>query len=664
MALKSIRPEDLYDMKTVSYCRISPDGKYVVYVEHRVEKKTEKKYANLWIMRTNSGKPRQFTFGNQTDAQPVWSPDSKSIAFLSNRNGAERMSLYVIPVNGGEARVVSDMKGSFGTLYWAPDGKTIYCSFTKTDPEVLEREKDEQKKKLGVVDRVYTSVHFKNDGGGYVAKEKAHLWSINIKTGKTHQITDGNHNEYDFSVSPDGKWFAVCANHNEDPAMVPHLTDLWLLPVKGGAFKKIPTPEGGKYSPVFSPDGNTIAYLGSEYAETWNKYSNLWIVPADGSKKPVCVGESRDVNRSVATLTDSANAMAEDPVWSPDGKEVFVHYSHHGATHVCAINIETGKERDITSGRGVVGSFSLDKTCRILAFVWHTQTNPCDVYLQKVGETIAVQKTAVNKPLLSKRFVQEPEEVWFDGKEGKLQGWILKPHDFDPKKKYPSILYIHGGPHLQYGYMMFHEFYVHAANGYVVYYTNPHGSDGYGEKFMNSIHNDWGSIDYDDFMLWSDHMAKQPYIDKDRMGVTGGSYGGYMTNWIIGHTTRYKAAVTARCVSNFLSMWGSSDFNWGFQRIMNNLPPWEDTENYWRLSPMKYMGNAKTPTMVIHNEKDMRCEIEQGEQVFVALRRLGVPTELVRFPDEPHGLSRNGRTDRRIARMNHIARWFHTYLKS
>jgi dipeptidyl aminopeptidase/acylaminoacyl peptidase len=208
-----------------------------------------------------------------------------------------------------------------------------------------------------------------------------------------------------------------------------------------------------------------------------------------------------------------------------------------------------------------------------------------------------------------------------------------------------------------------HEFFFLAAQGYVVYFCNPRGGQGYGEAHSKSIWNVWGTVDYEDLMAWADYVEKKPYIDKDKMGVTGGSYGGYMTNWIIGNTHRFAAAVTQRSVSNLTSMYGSSDFNWAFQDEFGNEPPWENIENYWKQSPMKYIGNARTPTQVIHSENDLRANIEQGLQVFVALKRLGVDTELVLFPDEPHGLSRTGRTDRRIARLNHMKRWFDTYLK-
>jgi dipeptidyl aminopeptidase/acylaminoacyl peptidase len=224
-------------------------------------------------------------------------------------------------------------------------------------------------------------------------------------------------------------------------------------------------------------------------------------------------------------------------------------------------------------------------------------------------------------------------------------------------------LEIHGGPGLQYGNFFMHEFYYLAAEGYVVYFCNPRGGRGYGEAHSKAIWNNWGTVDYDDLMAWVDFIQKKPYMDKKRVGVTGGSYGGYMTNWIIGQTHRFKAAVTQRSVSNLISMYGSSDYNWSMQREFGDRPPWENFKNYWRQSPMKYIGNAKTPTLVLHNENDLRCAIEQGEQIFVALKKLGVDTEMVRFPDEPHGLSRTGRTDRRIERLKHILRWFDRYLK-
>jgi dipeptidyl aminopeptidase/acylaminoacyl peptidase len=290
--------------------------------------------------------------------------------------------------------------------------------------------------------------------------------------------------------------------------------------------------------------------------------------------------------------------------------------------------------------------------------------DPVQIFARDMTTGKDRQLTRLNRKLLDGIDLGQVEEVWFKGPDNNdLQGWILKPPGFDPAKKYPSIMEIHGGPLTQYGKLFMHEFYYLAAHGYVVYFTNPRGGRGYGETHAKGIYGDWGSVDYADLMAWADYMEKQPYIDPKRMGVTGGSYGGYMTVWIIGHTQRFKAAATQRCVSNFVSMWGSSDFNWTFQMELANKPPFEDLQNYWAHSPIAYIGNARTPTLVLHNEFDLRCPIEQGEQVFVGLKKLGVETEMVRFPDEFHGLSRTGRTDRRISRLNHILRWFDKYLK-
>jgi len=319
--------------------------------------------------------------------------------------------------------------------------------------------------------------------------------------------------------------------------------------------------------------------------------------------------------------------------------------------------------RTVLGEGGVVCGYSFDRTQSRLAYLFGTMASPGQVHVRDLAGGAERQVTQVNQALLGQLDLGQVEEAWIKGPDGnELQGWLLKPPGFDPSKRYPSILEIHGGPLTQYGQFFMHEFYFLAAQGYVVHFCNPRGGRGYGEDHAKAIWGCWGSADYADLMAWTDHVAQLPYIDPERMGVTGGSYGGYMTVWIIGHTSRFKAAVTQRCVSNFISMWGSGDFNWAFQQELGNKPPFEDLETYWDRSPIKYIGNARTPTLVIHSENDLRCPIEQGEQVFVALKRLGVETEMVRFPGESHGLSRGGRTDRRIVRLNHILRWFDKYL--
>jgi dipeptidyl aminopeptidase/acylaminoacyl peptidase len=352
------------------------------------------------------------------------------------------------------------------------------------------------------------------------------------------------------------------------------------------------------------------------------------------------------------------------PTWSNDSQRLYFTDSYHGSSVLHSIAIDGQGLQNLTREGEVTGSFTFDKTQSRLAYFNGNLHDPGQIYASDLSKRNDRCLTRVNRAWLDRIDLGNVEEIWFKGADGNdLQGWILTPPGFDPLKKYPSILEIHGGPLVQYGFFFMHEFYYLAAQGFVVYFCNPRGGRGYGEEHAKAIHASWGDADYRDLMAWADVVANLPYIDDTRMGVTGGSYGGYMTAWIIGHTQRFKAAVTQRCVSNFVSMWGSSDYNWTFQNELNKKPPFEALDFYWDRSPMKYIGNARTPTLVIHNENDHRCPIEQGEQVFVALRRLGVDSEFVRFPEEFHGLSRTGRTDRRIVRLQAISGWFDKYLK-
>jgi dipeptidyl aminopeptidase/acylaminoacyl peptidase len=319
--------------------------------------------------------------------------------------------------------------------------------------------------------------------------------------------------------------------------------------------------------------------------------------------------------------------------------------------------VADGELSTLLDGPGAVGEFTFDAARRQLVYVHTTPTEPGDLWICAVNDGAARRLTAVNAGWLNDIQFGGCEEVWIDGPQTQLQGWIMTPPDFDPGARYPAILEIHGGPMLQYGFSFMLEFHYLAAQGYVVFFTNPRGSQGYGRAFVDANYNDFGGKAYEDLMAWTDHIAALPYIDETRLGVTGGSYGGYMTNWIIGHTDRFAAAVTQRSLTNLTSFNGSSDI-WFFQQMFGGKPAWQSLDDYWRQSPIAYVGNMVTPTLVLHSEQDLRVAIEQGEQLFVALKLKGVDTEMVRFPEESHGLSRSGRTDRRIVRLGHILRWF------
>jgi dipeptidyl aminopeptidase/acylaminoacyl peptidase len=665
---RRITAEDLYRFKLIPDCKISPDGDHIVYCLHRVDKKTEKKYANLWIVPTSGGPARQFTYGDQSDTQPRWSPDGKKIAFISNRKDEKQPQIYIIPFQGGEARQVTNLKGEIGSFEWSPDGKRFVCQFRKKDKEEMEREKDEQKKKLGVVSRHITRVWFKEDARGFLPKERWHIWVINTISGKEKQLTQSDvFDEWFPGWSPDGKEIVFCSNRAKDPDLDPTVTDLYVIKTSGKGFRKIKTPLGPKGMPVFSPEGRWIAYYGKEGRGQYWKNLTLWVVPASGQGKARNLTGKFDFNVSNWTINDLPGTPPEIPItWSKDGKRLFFPVAKHGNGLLKSVGLDGERKslQVVIGDEGVLGACDFSKDQSKLCYFRGDMKEPGDLWVRDIISGRSRKLTQVNENLLKSIDLGKIEEFWFRGAAGNdLQGWILKPPGFNKMRKYPSILEIHGGPRVQYGNFFMHEFYYLAAQGYVVFFCNPRGGQGYGEKFSKAIHNNWGTVDYDDLMAWTDFVQKKPYVDKKRMGVTGGSYGGYMTNWIIGQTNRFAAAVTQRSVSNLISMYGSSDFNWEFQYEFSNLPPWDDFRNYWRQSPIKYIGNAKTPTLVIHSEQDLRCAMEQGEQVFVALKRLGVDTEMVRFPDEPHGLSRGGRTDRRIERLKHILRWFDKYLK-
>ena len=673
--------DDLYRYHVPSDPQISPDGRAIAWIVQRVERETEKKYANLWLADVESGRLRQFTHGKWNDSRPRWSPDGETIALVSNRGNEEQAQICLLPLGGGEARPLTELKGSIADYEWSPDGTKLVCQFRKKDAGALEREKDEGKKKLGISYRHITRTDYKFDGAGYLPQEHWHIWVIDAATGEATQLTDGDKDETEPRWSPDGKQILFNSNRSDRPDMDLDVTELYLIPADNpqrssetpedwtGEMKQIITRPGRKYGAVFSPDGQYVAWLGRDKPGRWYQNARLYVAPVAG-------GEVRDISAAIdlhlgsSTNGDIFNGSGPyQLVWSADGRRIYSGASWQGDEPLVALDIDKpgGDYKQIIAGPGVVGGYTFDRERKRVAWLWSSLDDPaqlrvCDI--DASGAAGAPRTLTALNPWHDEIERGTIEEVWFKARDGyDLHGWILKPPGFDPSQKYPSILEIHGGPQTQYGNMFMHEFHYLAAAGYVVYWSNPRGSQGYGEGMTGAIFGRWGTVDYDDVMDWTDYVAAQPWIDTERMGVTGGSYGGYMTTLIIGRTDRYKAAVAQRVVSNFISFYGSSDLNCGLENLAGTVAPWEDMETNWAQSPISAIGNAKTPTLVIHSENDYRCDQEQGEQVFVALRKLGVDTELLLLPGESHGVSRGGRTDRRVARLEYMLGWFERYLK-
>ncbi len=664
---RRITTEDLYRFQLVSQGRLSPDGEHIVFCLRWVDSKTQKEYYNLWVVATRGGAPRQFTYGDQVDRNPAWSPDSQAIAFTSNRGDDKQAQIYIIPLNGGEARPVTSLKGHIGSFNWSPDGKQFVCAFRKTDQVVQEREADALKKELGVVERHITRLFYKADGVGFLSQEHSHIWAINVRTGRAKQLTFGDmYNEHSPHWSPNGKTIVFISNRSHDPDQMWDQDHLYLISADGGEFHQLDTPPSEKEMPRFSPDGGWVAYIQHGGREAIWQNTNLWVTPADGDGRAKNLTGPFDLHVGQDTINDLDKFQAMPPTWSPDSQRLYFQVTYHGDTLLKSVAVDGTDLQDIVADPGVVGDFTVAESGSKLAYLHGSGHTLGQVWLRDEAKGQTRQLTRFNQNLWRAIDWGEIEEVWFKGLAGNnLQGWILKPPGFAESKTYPSILQIHGGPMAQYGNFLMHEFYYLAAQGYVVYFCNPRGGQGYGETHTKAIYNDWGNRDYADLMAWTDLVEQKPYIDSQRMGVTGGSYGGYMTAWLIGHTNRFKAAVAQRSVSNMISMAGSTDLGAFWESLFGAKPEfWGDVDNYWRQSPLKYIGNAKTPTLVIHSEQDLRCDIEQSEQIFVALKKLGVDTEMVRFPGESHNLSREGRTDRRIARLNHIVRWFDKYLNT
>ncbi|UCG91978.1 MAG: S9 family peptidase [candidate division WOR-3 bacterium] len=654
MKRKTVDIPDLYKMRFLREIALSPDGKKVAYIVEWMDKKQNKYFSNLYVV-TDDGKRHHFIRGNKDVKNPHWSPNGRYISFILNEK--DKQNIWMIPADGGEAYAVTDAKGFFGQYRWTPDSKYIICEFL---------EKKEDKERVPEKDKPPLYYHIKNlwyklDGKGMLPEEKNHIWKVNVKSGKMTQLTFGKNGDVSPAVSPDGKTIAFFSNRNENFEEKFLYIDLFVIDIDGKRERKIKTPAGPKDIPVFSPDGKYIAYIGREYPEEFVGWRNeyLWLVPRAGGKA-VNLTKSFDRTFFSLVLDDLGNYARLCPLFSKDGRSLYFPLGDHGKANLYRIDTKKKKVEKVFDGNHVVYAFDYDGD-NTFALAISDARDTGNLYLYK---NVVHKLTNINRDYVKTHRISTPEEFWFKGYRGhKIQGWILKPPNFNEKKKYPFIVQIHGGPHAAYGNSFFHEFQTLAAHGYIVFYSNPHGSTTYGEPFAKTLHNQWGIPDMQDILKGVKILTRRSYIDKKRMGVMGGSYGGFMTNWIIGHTNIFKVAVTMRSVVNMLSFF-SSDFGFSLPKeFKGNWWNKKAFQFYWNMSPIKYIKNIKTPLLIIHSEQDHRCPISQAEELFVALKLRKQDVEMVRFPLEPHGLSRHGSPRRREKRLKFILNWIDRYLK-
>ena len=659
-----ISGEDLFRLRIPTSVSINPAESTVAYTVERMDKKENKYFSNIFMCDLATGEKRQFTHGNQNDKAAIWSHDGRQIAFISTRD--KKTGIYLMPSSGGAEKQIVELDGAISDLQWTPDGKSLLFSLRYNDSHYI---KDEKKKKEPPVYRHVTRIFFRLDGLGYLPNDTFQVYALNVADSKLRKITTGKRDNLSPCISPDGRSVTYVSNRQKDPDIAFLMQDLFVIPFKGGKERKIATPPGPVELPKFSPDGKTIAYLGHDNPkEAWGvSCYHVWKVGLSGKPKARDLMPRYDRSAYDQSITDLGEPSFISPIeWSADGKRIFFLTSDTGRTNLYSIPAAGGKPTGIFQGKCHIKGYAISGKTKKAALLHADINNPGDIYSCPTthgGEKKVARHTELNRFLRSDVKLGRTREVKFKSFDGTdVQGWLVTPPHFNPNRKYPSILQIHGGPRVQYGHSFFHEMQYMAARGYVVFYTNPRGGQGRGETWADAITGTWGDLDYKDCMSAADWLTRQRFINVKKMGVTGGSYGGYMTNWIIGQTNRFAAAVTQRSISDFRSFIGSSDIGWDLDRELDGWP-WTNPENWEKRSPLTYSRNVKTPVLIIHSEKDLRCNIEQADQMFIRLKIMKKKVEMVRFPDEPHGLSRHGRPDRRLARLDWIAKWFDRYLK-
>jgi dipeptidyl aminopeptidase/acylaminoacyl peptidase len=647
-----MQPEDVYELVNAGDPRISPDGSRVAFVVTAIDRESNEYHGAVWVAPLDgSAEPRPFTSGERRDTSPRWSPDGNWLAFASNRGGDEKtpMNLYVIPAEGGEARKLTDQKENVEEIAWSPDSKRI--AFAARARDAAYDEEDDKKR----APRRFRRVFHKLDSVGFTGDRRKHIFVVDLSDGEPRQLTSGDFEHGSPVWSPDGKHIVIdgLRDENWDVELV---NRLYRIEVDGGAEPEALTGDDGSYdAPAYSPDGRRIAYHMTVEDGTYPHHSQIGVMNADGSDKRLL---TTSLDRQCAPYPDT-----REPIW--DGERIVFSVEDGGNVHVYAVPADGSSEPErILDGERVISGY--DVRDGKVAFVSSTYTTLRELHVGTEGRRV----TNVGAAFTGGRELSETERFTARSPDGyEVDAWIVRPPGFDPGKRYPALLNIHGGPFTQYGTGFFDENQVYAGGGYVVLFSNPRGGSGYSEAHGRAIRGPlgdagpgWGSVDYDDVLAVVDTALEQfDFIDPERLGVIGGSYGGYMTSWIVGHTNRFKAAISERGVNNLVSMFGSSDLFWVFERQFGG-PMWENVEAYLERSPATYAQQIETPVLVLHSEQDLRCSIEQGEHLFTLLRLLGKEVEMVRFPAESHELSRAGAPIHRVLRFETILEYFGRYL--
>ena len=662
-AKRPMAVEDILRWKVAGAPELSPDGTRIVCPLTIVDEAANGYQTHLWLLAAAGGEPQQLTTARARDTEPVWSRDGRRIAFVSDRGGTKQ--LWVIPADGGEARALTAGSLSPAEPAWSPEGSWI--AFTgKPDAQAPGGQGRGEPREPNDV-RVISRLHYKQDGEGFWDGRWKHIFVVPASGGDVRQVTQGDFDHTQPAWSPDGTFLAYTGNASPD-ADLDEASDLWVTRADGaGSARRLTRTIGPVDAPVWSPDSTRIAYMGHDNECDGATLPRLWVAPLSGGE-PACLTRAHEgsIGRHIGSDV-RFQAGSGGVTWAPGGDRIYFLTTERGSVQAASASVPDGAVRHETAGDHDLIGCSLDAGGRRLACVEGDPLTPGEVAIADLGQgrPAAFRRlTAWNAELTDALALVRPERFEYKTPDGYVvDGGVLKPAGVRPGRRVPAVLEIHGGPHGAYGHVFSNQFQSLCAAGYGVVYTNPRGSHGGGQAFLAATHHDWGGGDYEDLMGALDRaLAIHEWIDPERLGVCGGSYGGYMTNWIVGHTQRFRAAVTLRSTCNRYNHWGTGDIAHLGGRWEWPGAPWESPEFYLERSPITYVQQIRTPVLILHGENDLRCSIEQAEQLFVALKRQGTPVLFVRFPGESHGMSSSGQPKHRTEEMRQLLGWFQKYL--
>ncbi len=654
--------EDIFNMEYARDPQISPDGQRVVYVRQFADIMTDRRYSNLWIIRSDGSDHRPLTSGNYNDHTPRWSPDGQRLAFISDREG--KPQIFIRWMDTGQSAPITNLTEPPSNIAWSPDGTQL--AFTKLVPaaplKIGKMPSPPQGAEWAKPPQYIDRLTYRFNGVGDIPRGYVHLFVIPSEGGTPRQISSGDfhHGGVGFGSvqpawTPDGQYLITSANRRHDFEIETRDTEIYEFSVQDGSVRALTDRPGPDNSPAVSPDGRRIAYVGFDERYVGYQLTQLYVMNRDGSGARVV---SASLDRSVS-----------NPTWAPDNSGVYALYDDQGNTKLAFFSLD-GSHRVLSGDIGTLGSaygsgdaFSVARN-RSIAFTYTRPHVPGDVAVTDRRAREVRQITALNADVFAGKKLGDVEEIWynssFDGR--RIQGWIVKPPDFDPANKYPLIIEIHGGPFANYGDRFDMEKQIMAAEGYVVLYVNPRGSTSYGEAFGNLIHHAYPGDDFYDLNSAVDAALEAGYIDENNLYVAGGSGGGVLTAWMIGRTDRFCAAVSWYPVINWYSFNLTADI--APFTVKNWFPglPWDHVEHYESRSLLSVVENVKTPTMIMTGEEDYRTPMSESEQYFKALKLLGVETVLVRVPGEPHGIRR--RPSHHIAKLQGTLGWFEQHRRA